>query len=212
MNRFHNFEFQSSHMFVSGFTIVRNAVRLDYPVREAIESILPVVDEMIVLIGNSDDETYNLISSIESDKIKIHYSTWDEKLRKGGKVLAHETDKAFRLISPEADWAFYIQADEILHEKFYDSVQGAMHQYKNINEADGLLFGYRHFYGSYDFVCSSRDFYRNEIRIIRNNPEIHSYRDAQGFRKGGKKLLVKKVDAEIYHYGWVRNPKVRGIK
>src|SRR5438128_218023 len=101
-------------MFVSGFTIVRNAVKYDYPVVEAIRSILPVCDEMIVLIGNSEDETEALIESINSPKVKIHHSTWDDSLREGGRVLAVETDKAFKLINPAADWAFYIQADECL--------------------------------------------------------------------------------------------------
>ena len=108
-------------MKISGFTIVRNAVLYDYPIVEAITSILPVVDEMIVLIGNSEDNTEELIRSIQSDKIKIHHSIWDENLKKGGVVLAIETDKAFQLISPESDWAFYIQADEVIHEKYHDN-------------------------------------------------------------------------------------------
>jgi len=37
-------------MKISGFTIIRNAVMNDYPVLEAIQSILPVVDEMVVLV------------------------------------------------------------------------------------------------------------------------------------------------------------------
>jgi glycosyltransferase involved in cell wall biosynthesis len=78
-------------MFVSGFTIVRNAVRYDYPVVEAIQSILPICDEVIVLVGNSEDDTLALIESIGSDKIKIHHSVWDDSLRQGGIVLAIET-------------------------------------------------------------------------------------------------------------------------
>lgn len=48
-------------MKISGFTIIRNAVLNDYPITEAIRSILPVVDEMIVLVGDSEDETEALI-------------------------------------------------------------------------------------------------------------------------------------------------------
>jgi len=194
-------------MLVSGFTIVRNAVKYDYPVKEAIMSILPICDEVVVLIGNSDDTTYELISSIKSDKIKIHFSNWDESLRKKGKVLAVETDKAFKLINPNADWAFYIQADEVLHEKYHTTVMQDMQSNLKNFDVEGLLFGYKHFYGSYDYFATSRDFYRNEIRIIRNNPRVCAYRDAQGFRKNHKKLNVAKTDAQIYHYGWVKHPK-----
>lgn len=103
-------------MKISGFTIIRNAVINDYPIVEAIRSILPVVDEMIILVGNSDDDTIGLMQSINDPKIKIHHSVWDASLRTGGSVLAVETNKAFQLIDPESDWAFYIQGDEAVHE------------------------------------------------------------------------------------------------
>jgi len=194
-------------MKISGFTIVRNAVLYDYPVVEAITSILPVVDEMIVLIGNSDDNTEDLIRSVHSDKIKIHHSIWDENLKKGGVVLATETDKAFQLISKESDWAFYIQADEVIHEKYHDVIRRTAELYKDDQRVEGLLFNYLHFYGTYDYIADSRKWYHKEVRIIRNDKGIQAYRDAQGFRRGVKKINVKPVDATVYHYGWVKNPK-----
>jgi hypothetical protein len=194
-------------MKISGFTIVRNAVLYDYPVVEAIRSILPVVDEMIVLVGNSEDNTEELIRSINSDKIRIHHSIWDENLKKGGVVLATETDKAFQLISPDSDWAFYIQADEVIHEKYHDVIRKTSLLYKDDKRVEGLLFNYLHFYGTYDYVADSRKWYHKEVRIIRNDKGIHAYRDAQGFRRGVKKINVKPVDAMVYHYGWVKNPR-----
>ncbi len=194
-------------MKISGFTIVRNAVLYDYPIVEAITSILPVVDEMIVLVGNSEDNTEELIRSIQSDKLKIHHSVWDENLKKGGVVLAVETDKAFQLISPDSDWAFYIQADEIIHEKYHDIIRKTSLLYKDDKRVEGLLFNYLHFYGTYDYVADSRKWYHKEVRIIRNDKSIHAYRDAQGFRRGLKKINVKPVDAMVYHYGWVKNPR-----
>lgn len=194
-------------MKISGFIIIRNAVINDYPVKEAICSILPVVDEMIVSIGDSEDDTLALIQSIASDKIRIVHSVWDPALRKGGEVLAVETNKAFEHISPDADWAFYIQADEVLHEKYHPVILEAAKKYKDQQEVEGLLFKYTHFYGTYDYVGDSRRWYNREIRIIRNDKSIRSYKDAQGFRKNGRKLQVKLLDAYIYHYGWVKSPK-----
>lgn len=193
-------------MFVSGFTFIRNAVKYDYPVVESIKSVLPLCDEFVVALGNSDDETETLIKSIDSPKIKIINTVWDESLREGGRVLAAETDKALRAINPDADWAFYMQADEVLHEKYIDAVMDAMRKWKDTPEVEGLLFNYVHFYGSYDFVGDSRRWYRHEIRIVRNHKDIHSFRDAQGFRKNNKLMKVKAVDACIYHYGWVKPP------
>ena len=193
-------------MKISGFTIVRNAVKCDYPIVEAISSILPVVDEMIVLVGNSEDTTEDLIRSIPSDKIRIYHSVWDEQLNKGGEVLAKETDKAFQYIAPDSDWAFYIQADEVIHEKYHEVIRKTASLYKTDKRVDGLLFNYLHFYGTYDYVADSRKWYHKEVRIIRNDKSIHAYRDAQGFRRGSKKIHVKPVDAWVYHYGWVKNP------
>ncbi len=193
-------------MKISGFTIIKNAIINDYPVVEAINSILPVVDEMIVLAGDSSDATKKLVQSINSDKIKLFDSVWDHSLRKGGAVLAAETDKAFQLIDPESTWAFYIQADEAVHEKYHAEILKACEKYKDDAGVEGLLFKYLHFYGTYDYVGDSRRWYNREIRIIRNDKSIHAYKDAQGFRKGRTKLKVKLIDAYIYHYGWVKSP------
>ena len=194
-------------MKVCGFTIVRNAVRNDYPVIEAITSVLPLCDEFVVAVGKSEDSTLDLIKGIQSDKIRIIETIWDDSCREGGRTFALETDKAFQSISPDADWCFYIQADEVLHERYYSIIRNAMNAFKEVKPVDGLLFNYKHFYGSYDYVGESWQWYRREIRIIRNNKNIFSYKDAQGFRKKANlKLNVKLIDACIYHYGWVKNP------
>lgn len=200
-------------MKVAGFTIIRNAIKYDYPVVESILSVLPMVDEFIVAVGNSEDETRNLISSIKSPKIKIIDTVWDDRLRVGGKVLADETNKAKKAISEDVDWAFYIQSDELIHEKYHDIILSEMKHWKNDKSVQGLLFNYLHFYGNYEFVGDSRKWYRKEIRIIRNDKNIVSYRDAQGFRTtDNEKLKVKPIDAYIYHYGWVKPPKAQQEK
>lgn len=199
-------------MKISGFTIVRNAIKFDYPIAEAITSILPLCDEIIVAVGKSEDGTLELIKSISSDKIKIIETVWDDALREGGQVLAEETNKAFRAISADSDWAFYIQGDEVIHEKYLPAIKAAMLEYKDDKKIEGLLFNYTHFYGSYDYVGDSRRWYSKEIRIIRNDNGISSYKDAQGFRKNGQKLQVKAIDAHVYHYGWVKPPEAQQAK
>jgi glycosyltransferase involved in cell wall biosynthesis len=200
-------------MFVSGFTFVRNAIKFDYPVVEAILSILPVCDEVIVAVGNSDDDTLGLIQSIDSPKIKIIQTVWDDSLRKGGQVLAVETDKALAAVSPEADWCFYIQGDEVVHEQYLPIIKQAMQENLNQKKVEGLLFKYTHFYGSYQYVADSFKWYRREIRVIRNTGKVSSYRDAQGFRTtDNQKLNVKLIDAYVYHYGWVKPPEIQKEK
>lgn len=195
-------------MKIAGFSFIRNAVKYDYPIVEAIESVLPLCDKFFLAIGKSEDETEALIKTINSEKLVIIHTEWDDSLRKGGRVLALETDKAFQAIPGEYDWAFYIQGDEVFHEDGATACRAAMQKYLNDASVQGLLFKYRHFYGSYDYVGTSSRWYRKEVRIVRNDKNIFSWKDAQGFRyKGDQKLNVKQVDAYIHHYGWVKQPE-----
>jgi hypothetical protein len=199
-------------MKVTGFSFIKNAVSFQYPIVEAIRSILPLCDEVVVALGRSDDGTRELVASIDP-KVRIIDTDWDESILEGGRVLAAETNKAFAAIADDSDWCFYIQGDEVLHENGLGAVREAMLKWKDNKKVDGLLFHYKHFYGSFDFVGTSSRWYRKEIRVIRNNKNFYSYKDAQGFRKDdNKKLRVKPVNAWIYHYGWVREPKAMMAK
>ena len=158
-------------------------------------------------------KTLQLIKSINDSKIKIIETIWDDSLREGGKVLAAETNKAYDAISEKADWCFYIQGDEVMHEKYLPTIKSEMEKWKDDTRVEGLLFKYTHFYGSYDFVGDSRKWYREEIRIVRKNKEIRSYKDAQGFRKSdNSKLVVQPINAFVYHYGWVKPPAAMQAK
>jgi hypothetical protein len=200
-------------MKVTGFTIIRNAIKYDYPVLEAINSILPLCDEFIVGVGNSSDDTRKLIESIHSEKIKIIDTCWDDTKREGGLVLSEETNKVFDAIESDTDWCFYIQSDECVHEEDLAKIKAAMQKYQHNDAVQGLLFHYKHFYGQYNYIGVGRRWYSKEIRIIKNNKSIRSYKDAQGFRtRDNLKLKVKQIDASIYHYGWVKPPKAQQAK
>ena len=200
-------------MKVAGFTIIRNALLYDYPVVEAIRSVLPVCDHFVAAVGRSDDDTPGLIRSIGDPKIRILETEWNDALREGGRVLAEETNKAFDAVPPEYDWCFYIQADECAHENDFPAIRAGMERWLDDPATEGLLFDYRHFYGSYDYTGASRRWYRREVRIIRNDKRIRSYRDAQGFRvESTRKLRVRHIPACIYHYGWVKHPAAQQRK
>ena len=201
-----------TNLKVTGFTFIRNAIRYDYPIVEAVRSILPLCDEVVVAVGQSEDETLELVKSIDPQKVRIIETVWDESLREGGRVLADETNKAYAAIPLDRDWCFYIQGDEVLHEQYLDTLRKAMLEHRDNPQVEGLLFNYRHFYGSYDYIGDARWWYRREVRIIRRNPVIQSYRDAQGFRKNQQKLKVKATEAYIHHYGWVKHPRHQQLK
>ena len=197
-------------MKISGFTFVRNGVKYDYPFLESIRSLLAICDEVVVAVGQSEDKTLEYITSLQSSKIRILKTIWDESTRTGGAILSQQTNLALDQVA--GGWAIYLQADEVLHEQDYQTMIKAMLQYKDVREVEGFLFNYKHFYGSYDYVGDSRRWYRREIRIVRPNLGVRSWGDAQGFRINGRKLHVKLIDASIHHYGWVKQPEIQQSK
>jgi len=197
---------------VSGFSIIRNGQMYGYPFVEAISSILPLCDEFIVNVGVSEDDTLAIVKSINSSKLIVLERAWDMSLREGGMLISVETNHA--LARCTGDWCFYIQADEVLHDKYYPIVRAAMERYMDDPRIEALQFGYKHFYGSYDFYQDNyRRWYVKESRVIKRDPNIVSWGDGMDFRhRDGTLLRVKRIPAEIYHYGWVRPPDVMSRK
>jgi len=207
-------------MTISGFTMVRNGAKLYYPIKQAIASILPICDEFVVALGNCDpdDATLQEIESIGSDKIRIIHTVWDLEKYPRGMEHAHQTDIAREACT--GDWLFYVQSDEVVHEEDLPRIRRRCEELLHDRSVEGILFKYRHFWGDYGHYITSHAWYANEIRIIRNDRDIHSWESAQSFRRipnfdgvsyrqkeGTHKLKVARVDAYIYHYGWVRPPQ-----
>lgn len=206
-------------MRISGFSMIKNATKLYYPIKEAIASILPLVDEFVVALGDcdQDDQTLEEIESLKSDKIKIIHTVWDLDKYSKGTENAHQTDLAKEHCT--GDWLFYLQADEVVHEKYLPVIKKKCLELLDDRAIEGLLFNYKHFWGDYNHYHIAHGWYPKEIRIIRNLPDVHSWESAQSFRRipdfdyvnyrqqeNTFKLNVAEVDAEIYHYGWVRPP------
>ncbi|HEX6106157.1 MAG TPA: hypothetical protein VFZ26_11275 [Gemmatimonadales bacterium] len=189
---------------ISGFTIVRNAIKLDFPVEASIRSILPICDEVVVNVGRSEDETLELVRSIRDPRIRILETEWDMSRR--NTVLGHETLRAMRAC--RHPWGVYIQADEVLHERGAAALRESVGRHDGDPRVEGLLVRYLHFYGGFDTIATHRRWYRREVRAVRLDPalDIRPYQGAQGFRvgPGHRKIRARLTDAEMFHYGWAR--------
>jgi hypothetical protein len=190
---------------LSGFTLVRNAVRLDYPIVPAIRSILGICDEVVVNVGKSEDETRDLVAALADPRVRIIDTVWD--FSRGSGVLAVETERALRAC--RGAWGLYIQADEVLHETGAAILAERVRAWDGDVRVEGLLVDYRHFYGDFATVATNRHWYRREVRCVRLGGEIHSYQDAQGFRVGAAERPVRArgTGAQMFHYGWARPPQ-----
>ncbi len=189
-------------MKISGFTIVRNAVKFNYPVLASIRSILPICDEFIVNVGDSQDGTLDLIRSIDDPKIRIIQSQWD--MSQGSSVLSEQTNIALK--ECKGDWAFYLQSDEVIHEADLHILKSWMLYYLNQKNIDVLRLWWFHFYGSFWRYRIDFGWYQKQDRIIRNNNQVESYGDAFGFKRvDGKPLRRASTFCYLYHYGWVNS-------
>lgn len=193
-------------MKISGFSIVRRGVEFGYPFEESIRSLLPLVDEFVVGVGDGNDGTLQRVKKIKDPKLNVFTSRWDMSKREGGLVLSAETNKALSRCT--GDWGVYLQADEVLHEDDLEILRASMLRHQNSN-VEGLDFRYLHFYGSYQTIQDQpRKWYRRAVRAIKLGQGIESAGDAYGFRKDGRSLKRADSGARVFHYGWTRPPEV----
>jgi hypothetical protein len=187
---------------LSGFTLVRNAVKLDFPILAAVRSVLEVCDEVVVNVGKSEDATRDLVASIGDPRVRILDTEWD--FTKKNLMLSIETQRA--MDACRGAWGIYIQADEVLHEQGAHLLNQCVAECDGDPRVEGLLVKYWHFYGGFDTIATSRRWYRREVRCLRLGRDIRPYQGAQGFRVGPhyRKIRARATDAEMFHYGWAR--------
>jgi hypothetical protein len=190
---------------LSGFTIVRNAVKLDFPIVPAIRSVLEVCDEVVVNVGKSEDDTRDLVAAIDDPRVRILDTEWD--FTKKNIMLSIETQHA--MDACRGSWGIYIQADEVLHERGAQILKEKVAEWDRDDRVEGLLVKYLHFYGGFDRIATSRRWYRREVRCVRLGKDIRPYQGAQGFRVGPsyRKVRARPTDAQMFHYGWARPAK-----
>ncbi len=194
-------------MRLSGFSFVRNGVTLGYPVREALLSVLPLVDELVVVVAGAeaDDGTRDVVASLGDARVRILDAAWDPARKE--QAYADLTNLA--LEGCTGDWCLYVQADEVLHEDDLPVIEARCRGLLHDERVEALLFDYLHFFGDYRHVQVGQGWYPTEIRVVRNGVGIRSVRDAQSFRHAsGRRLTVAKAGARIFHYGWARHPEL----
>ena len=201
-------------MKVSAFTFIKNGELLGYPFLQSINSILPIVDEFVINVGKSEDNTLDLIKSIPSSKIRIIESIWNNQMQDQGYVYAQQ--KMIAQFNCSGDWAFYIEADEVYHEDELNQIKKSMQENVDDKSVEALVFNFNHFYGNGNSILNSPGWYRSEARIIRNS--IRSYATDGLFwlvldsNKKGRYPTAKHTGASCFHYGWVRSEAQMNLK
>jgi hypothetical protein len=205
-------------MKVSGFTFLRNGQKLGYPFAPSIRSILPIVDEFVVALGPCDDDTEKLLREIGDPKIHIIPTQWNERIQPDYslKGFVYGQQKSIALFNSTGDWAFYLEADEVVHEDDLPKIRVAMERHLNNPRVEALVFDYLHFYGNANTYAWSPRWYRTEARIIRNTipawgPEGLFF-VVQDTHRRGRFPRAAHTGVTIYHYGWVRGESQMNLK
>ena len=201
-------------MKVSAFTFIRNGELLGYPFLQSIQSILPIVDEFIINVGESEDDTLVLVKSIVNSKIRIIESKWNETMQDRGYVYGQQ--KMIAQYNCTGDWAFYIEGDEVYHENDLEKIRQSMKMHLNDPNVEALAFNFYHFYGNPNSYLDSPGWYRSEVRIIKNS--LRTYAPDGLFwlvlnsNKKGRYPRAKHTGINCYHYGWVRSEEQMNLK
>ena len=201
-------------MKISAFTFIKNGQILGYPFLQSIQSVLPIVDEFVINVGESEDDTLSLIESISSSKIRIIKSKWNDSMKDRGYVYGQQ--KMIAQFNCTGDWAFYIEGDEIYHENDLNQIQSAMQNYLRDSNVEALVFDFYHFYGNANTYLDSPGWYRSEARVIKNS--VRSYAPDGLFwvvldqNKKGRYPRAKHIGVNCYHYGWVRSEEEMNLK
>jgi len=201
-------------MKISAFTFIKNGQILGYPFLQSIQSVLPIVDEFVINVGDSEDETLKMIHSIKDAKIRIIESKWNDGMRDRGYVYGQQ--KMIAQFNCTGDWVFYIEGDEVYHERDLEKIRNSMKSHLNNSNVEALVFNFKHFYGNANSVLNSPGWYRSEARIIKNS--IRSYAPDGLFwlvldsNKKGRYPRAKNIGVTCYHYGWVRSEEQMNLK
>jgi hypothetical protein len=205
-------------MKISGFTFLRNGQKLGYPFVPSIRSILPLVDEFVIALGPCDDDSEKMVREIGDPKIRILPTTWNERIRSDYSVkgFVYGQQKSIALFNCTGDWAFYLEADEVLHESDLPIIRAAMEKHVSDERVEALAFDYLHFYGNKNTIAWSPGWYRSEVRIIRNtipawSSEALFFNVVDGHKKS-RYPRAAHTGATVYHYGWVRSEAQMDLK
>ena len=202
-------------MKISAFTFIKNGAIYNYPFLESINSILPLIDEFVINVGESEDNTLELVKEINDPKIRIIQSKWNDTMRHRGFVYGQQ--KTIAQFNCTGDWAFYLEGDEIVHEDDLGKIQDTCKKHLNDERVEALTFDYLHFYGNANSYLDSPAWYRREARIIKNS--IRSYAPGGLYwhvltnkTKVCRYPYAAHSNATIYHYGWVRSEEQMNLK
>jgi len=180
--------------------VIKNGLVNGYPFWESLLSCCSFADEIVISEGYSRDRTYDALKVFQErhpNKVKLFRTNWD-RFRSGcGEVIAKVSSEAISKCSRQ--WVYYLQADEIIHEKNIEFI-------RNIpsSKFNSVKFMFAHFIGSWKPLPVGGAAYSSAIRMVRNIPAISMVGDGWTFQGKIDPICPKELcPMPIFHLGWV---------
>ena len=193
-------------MLISGLSFIRNGESLGYPYVEAIRSILPLVDEMVVVVGKSEDGTREAVEAIGDPRIRIIDSEWHPRITPKASVLAQQTNLG--LMHCKGDWVVYVQGNELFHERDLPRMRELMTEHLENPQVEGLLIERLVFYGDYrHFVRAYPDRFKYVVRAFKPWNGVYAITSAMTFSvfpsygERGRALRCIDSGVDMFRYG-----------
>jgi glycosyltransferase involved in cell wall biosynthesis len=199
-----------SEILVSGLTIIRNGVKLNYPFMEVIRSALPICDEYIVVAGDSDDETLVQLATLNDERVKIIHTKWSPLVTPQKCLLAQQTNIGLAYCTGR--WCLFQQGNEVLHEKDLPNLRKLMETHADNQEVEAMLVERLTFWSDFNhFVAAYPRRHKYTARIIRPNIGTYSIRDGMSFAifdnfsTHGRYPRSIDTGADLYRYDYVHS-------
>lgn len=112
---------------LSGCTLARNAVKLNYPLEASILSYLPVCDEVVLAYDpQSEDATEAFVKDLarRHPQVRLVPSRWDMSNHVKGSEITIQSNVAIEACRSE--WILYVQADEAVHDDDFSRIRALL--------------------------------------------------------------------------------------
>lgn len=178
---------------IGGTLIVHNAIERDYCVEAALESLIPLVDEVVVIDASSTDGTADLLHSIKARAgipFRIINVAWSPN--RLGRWLASLTNVAREALS--SPYHLNLQADEVFEDGHADEIRSAA------SSRLPLIFRRLNFwFDNWHIAPPGKVCGHQCIRSAAS--DIPSVGDAEQL---GARPPVRQAQTRIFHYGFIR--------
>ena len=181
------------------YQFVRNATKFDYPFEESILSAIPIADQIVLCECYSEDDTYERVLDLQKrfpEKIKVIQHPW----------ITHYSELSlignYCIPYLNTDWHMQLQADEVFHERDYNSIRNIVDN--SLDKFTAFFVNYFHFLGNYE---TEFDFiYKRALRLARKGHGWWLSGDACELSFGNRKGVTEST-ITLYHYGKVKDAK-----